>query len=109
MEKRLEPARVDFFKAFLAGSYASEMDVTERRLDARLSAELAGLPADFVDSFPRRVRAVSAEEVNGAIARQVHARDLAITMVASAPVMKKLLVDAKIKETAIDVVGFESY
>ncbi len=46
-------------------------------------------------------------EVNAAIAKHVHARDLAITMVSTASVMRKLLVQAKIKDTAIDVVGFE--
>jgi zinc protease len=107
MEKGLDPARVETFKAFVAGSYASEMDVPEHRLDARVGAELAGLPADFVDTYADRVRAVTAAEVNAAIAKHVHARDLAITMVSTASVVKKLLVQAKIKDTAIDVVGFE--
>jgi predicted Zn-dependent peptidase len=109
MEKGLDPARIAFFKEFLAGSYAAEIDAPDHRLAARLSAEVAGLPPDFVDTFPDRVRAVTPAAVNAAITRHIHARDLAITMVASAPVMRKLLVDAKIKESAIDVVGFESY
>ena len=107
MEKGLDEARVGLFRSFLAGSYASEMDAPEHRLAARLSAELAGLPADFVDTFAARVRAVTARQVNAAIAKHVRARDLAITMVSTASVMKKLLVDAKIKDSAIDVVGFE--
>jgi zinc protease len=109
MERGLDEREVEFFKRFLAGTHASEMDVPEHRLDARVSAEVAGLPPDFVDSYGARLRALSAADVNAAIKRRVRARDLAITMVASAPVMKKLLVDAKVKETAIDVVGFESY
>jgi predicted Zn-dependent peptidase len=107
MEKGLDPARVETFKAFVAGSYASEMDVPEHRLDARVVAELGGLPADFVDTYADRVRAVTPAEVNAAIAKHVHARDLAITMVSTASVMRKLLEQAKIKDTAIDVVGFE--
>jgi len=106
-EKGLEPAQIEFFKAFLAGSYASEMDIPEHRLDARITAELVGLPPDFVDTFPDRVRAVTAREVNAAIAKHAQARDLAITMVATARVTKKLLVGAKIAESAIDVVRFE--
>jgi zinc protease len=108
MDKGLDPARVEFFKAFLAGSYASEIDIPEHRLDLRVTAEVTGLPPDYVETFPERVRAVTPQQVNAAIARNIHARDLAITMVASAPVMKKLLLDAKIAESAIDVVGFES-
>ena len=109
MEKGLSPADVAFFQRFLIGSRAAEMDVPEQRLAARVAAEIAGLPADFVDTYAARVSAVSAAEVNAAIKRHVQARDLAITMVASAPVMKKLLTGAKIQESAIDVVPYDKY
>jgi zinc protease len=108
MEKGVAPARVEAFKTFVAGSFASEMDVPEHRLDARLGAEMAGLPPDFVDTFAERVRAVTPRQVNAAISKHVRARDLAITMVSTASVMKKLLLAAKIKESAVDVVGFET-
>ena len=85
------------------------MDAPEQRLAARVSAEIAGLPPDFVDSYPDRIRAQSPAAINAAIKRRVHARDLAITMVASAPVMKKLLLDAKVQDTAIDVVRYDEY
>jgi zinc protease len=109
MEKGLSADEVAFFKRFLVGSHASEMDVPEHRLAARVSAEVSGLPADFVDRYPERVDALTAAAVNAAIKRRVHARDLAITMVATASVMKKLLLDAKVQESAIDVVPYDSY
>jgi zinc protease len=109
MEKGLTADEVAFFKRFLIGSHASEMDVPEHRLAARVSAEVAGLPADFVDRYPERVNAQTVATVNAAIKRRVHARDLAITMVATASVMKKLLVDAKVQESAIDIVPYDSY
>ena len=109
MDKGLSPADVAFFQRFLIGSHASDMDVPEQRLAARVSAEIAGLPADFVDSYASRVAAVSPAEVNGAIKRHVQARDLAITMVATAPAMKKLLTSAKIQESAIDVVPYDEF
>ncbi|HLK88384.1 MAG TPA: pitrilysin family protein [Polyangia bacterium] len=109
MEKGLAPADVAFFQRFLAGSHGADMDVPEQRLAARVSAEIAGLPGDFVDTFAARVAAVTPAEVNDAIKRHIHARDLAITMVATAPEMKKLLVEAKIQESAIDVVPYDSY
>jgi zinc protease len=108
MERGLSDSQVAFFQRFLAGSYAAEMDVPEHRLGARVSAEIAGLPADFVDTYPARVGTVSAAEVNAAIKRHVHARDLAITMVATAPVMTKLLTTAKVQDSAIDVVPYDS-
>ena len=69
---------------------------------------MSGLPPDFVDTFAARVRAVTLQQVNAAISRHVRARDLAITMVSTASIVKKLLVAAKIKDSAIDVVGFEN-
>ena len=109
MEKGLSSTEVAFFQRFLIGSHASEMDVPEHRLAARVGAEIAGLPPDFVDSTPARLGAIPAAEVNAAIKRHVHARDLAITMVATAPVMKKLLLSAKLQESAIDVVPYDAY
>jgi zinc protease len=109
MEKGLSANDVTFFKRFLTGSHASEMDVPEHRLEARVTAEIAGLPADFVDAYPERLNAQTAAGVNAVIKRRVHAHDLAITMVATASVMKKLLLDAKVQESAIDVVPYDSY
>ena len=109
MEQGVPAKRVAFFKDFLAGSYASEIDPPAARLDHRVDAEVLGLPADYVETYPARLRAVTPEEVAAAVTKHVRARDLAITIVASAPVVKRLLLDAKVQESAIDVVGFESY
>jgi zinc protease len=109
MEKGLSADEVSFFKRFLIGTHASEMDQPEHRLAARVTAEIAGLPADFVDTYAERIDALTPAAVNAAIKRHVHARDLAITMVATASVMKKLLVDAKVQESAIDVVPYDGY
>jgi zinc protease len=109
MQKGLTDERVAFFKQFVAGSYAAEMDAPAHRLDARVEAEVVGLPADFVDSYPEKVRATTPAQVNGAVSKHVHARDLAITMVSTASVMKPLLTGAKIKDSAIDVVPFDGY
>jgi zinc protease len=109
MEKGTSPEQVAFFKRFLIGSHASEMDVPEHRLAARVSAEVTGLPADFIETYGARLNEVTPPAVNAAIKKHVHANDLAITMVAGAPTMKKLLTDAKIKESAIDVVPYDAY
>jgi zinc protease len=105
----LSPESVRFFESFLAGAYASDMDAPERRLSARVGAELEGLPADHVDRYVERIKAISPEEVNAAIKAHVHADNLAITMVATATSMAKLLIDAGIDEGAIDVVRYDSY
>jgi zinc protease len=109
MQKGLTPEEVAFFQRFVAGAYESEMDDPGHRLAARVTAEIAGLPPDHVDTYPTRVRALTAAEVNAALKRHVHAKDLAITMVATASEMKRRLLDAKIKESAIDVVPYDQY
>jgi hypothetical protein len=53
MQKGLTPDEVAFFQRFVAGAYAAEMDDPDHRLTARVSAEIAGLPPDFVDTYPR--------------------------------------------------------
>ncbi len=109
MEKGLDAQQVAFFQKFLAGSHAAELDAPDHRLGERVTNEITGLPPDFLETFAARVAAATPDEVNAAIKRHVHARDLAITMVATAATMKKLLVDAKVQESAIDVVPYDSY
>src|SRR6266545_2046497 len=109
MEKGLDPATVSFFTRFLAGSYAAEMDVPAHRLDARVTAEIVGLPVDHVDTFAARVREIRAAKVNAAIKRHIHARDLAITMVGTAAALKPRLLESKVQPSAIDVVPYDGY
>ncbi|MBC8134043.1 MAG: insulinase family protein [Deltaproteobacteria bacterium] len=109
MEKGIDDRRLAFAKEFLAGTYASTVDDPAHRLDARVSAEIAGLTASFVDDLPARVRAVTAAQVKAAVLRHVHARDLAITMVATASDVWPRLIEAKVQPGAIDVVPYESY
>jgi zinc protease len=108
-DKGIDDRRLTLAKSFLAGSRASELDDPERRLDARLSAEIVGLPPTFTDDFPARVRAVTAAEVKAAIGRRIRAKDLAITVVATAGDMYRRLLEAKVESGAVDVVPFDDY
>lgn len=108
-DKGIDEGRLALAKAFLAGSRAAELDDPARRLDARLSAEIVGLPPSFVDEFPARVRAVTAADVRAAIARRIRAKDLAITVVATAADLRRRLLEAKVESSAVDVVPFDSY
>jgi zinc protease len=108
-DQGIDEARLAFTKGFLAGSYAGEMDDPERRLGARVTAEIVGLSPSFVDELPARVRAISAADVRAAVSRHVRAHDLAITIVATAARLHPRLVDAKIQPSAIDVVPYDSY
>jgi predicted Zn-dependent peptidase len=109
MKNGLPAERVRFFQSFLAGVYASDMDAPERRLSARMSAEIQGLPSDFVDTYADRIKALTPEQVAAAIKAHVRADNLAITMVASAPKLTKLLTASGIDPDAIDIVRYDSY
>jgi zinc protease len=105
----LPPERLRFFQGFVAGSYAADLDDPVRRLDARVGAEVVGLPPDEIDTLPARIRAVTPEQVAGAIERHLDPDHLTITLVATAETTLPLLVRGKIDEGAIDVVPFDSY
>ena len=109
MSKGLTADQVRFFQSFLIGSYASDMDTPERRLGARVSAEIDGLPANFVDSYPERLRAVTPEQVAAAIKTHVRADNLAITLVGTANTVEKMLLKSGIEPGSIDVVPSDSY
>jgi predicted Zn-dependent peptidase len=109
MKEGVSAERLRFFQAFLAGTYASDMDAPERRLAARVAAELEGLPEDFVDTYVDRIKAVTPEQVATAIKTHVRADNLAITLVATADTLAKLLVRSGIDPGAIDIVKYDSY
>jgi zinc protease len=109
MKDGVPAARLRFFQNFLAGTYASDMDAPERRLAARVSAELDGLPEDFVDTYVDRIKAITPDQVAAAIKTHVKADNLAITLVATADTLAKLLVKSGIDPNAIDIVKYDSY
>ena len=106
-DKGVPDDKVKFFQKFLAGTYASAMDAPDHRLKARVDAEIGGLPADFVDTYADKVKAVTPAQVSEAIKKHLDPKNLAITMVATAETMKKLLATAIKNEKAIDVVSFD--
>jgi len=109
MENGLEPDRLAFAKSFLAGTVTTEMDDPEQRLDARVTAEIVGLPPRFVDELPERVQAVTAAQLGAVMGRRLHAHDLAITVVATAAKLRPLLIEARIQPSAIDVIPYDDF
>jgi zinc protease len=105
----LSPERLQFFQRFVAGSYAADMDDPSRRLAARVTAEIQGLPADEVDTFADKIRAVTPAQAAAAIERHLDPEHLAITLVGTAEVLVPLLLKSKVDEAAMDVVPFDSY
>ena len=109
MKQGLDAPRLRFFQSFLAGPSASDMDAPERRLSARVSAELEGLPEDFVDTCVERINAVTPDQVAAAIKNHLDADNLAITLIATADTLAKKLVKSGVDTNAIDIVKYDSY
>jgi len=109
MEKGIDADRLAFAKSFLTGALGTEMDDPSHRLDARVTAEIVGLPAGFVDDLPARIQAVTAAQLAAVVARRIHARDLAITIVATAATLRPRLLEAKIQPGAIDVIPYQTF
>lgn len=109
MEKGIDGDRLAFAKSFLTGALGTEMDDPSHRLDARVTAEIVGLPAGFVDDLPARIQAVTAAQLAAVVARRIHARDLAITIVATAATLRPRLLEAKIQPGAIDVIPYQTF
>jgi zinc protease len=99
--------RLTFMQGYLVGALASEMDDPSRRLEARVTAELNGLPADEVDTLPDRLKAVTPAQVQAAIKQYLDPEHLAITLVATSSEVMPLLLKSKIEEGAIDVVPYD--
>ena len=106
VQKPLTDETAGFFAKFLAGSYGADLDTPGARLGRRIAGEIQGLPRDFIDTFAARVTATTPDEVRAALAKHLHPKDLAITLVATASVLVPKLKAAGIKETAIDITPF---
>lgn len=109
MEKGIAPDRLAFAKSFLTGALGTEMDDPTHRLDARVTAEIVGLPPGFVDDLPARIQAVTSAQLGAVVARRIHAHDLAITIVATAAALRPRLLEAKIQPSAIDVIPYQTF
>jgi len=109
MERGIDAGQLAAAQTVLDGTTAVEMDDPARRLDARLTAEVAGLPPAFVDGLPARVRATTLAQVNEALRRHLRAHDLAITIVSTAEALRPRLLESGIKSGAVDVVPYDVF
>lgn len=105
----LKDETIGFFKTFLAGSYASDLDGPDARLWRRIAAERQGLPRDWVDGFSARVESTSPEDVRRALSTHVHPHDLAITLVATEAKLMPLLEAAGVARNAVDVTPYTAF
>lgn len=75
---------IEHAKAYIEGGFAFDTETAGARLDQRLGLETYGLPADTLDTFVARLRAVDAAAANAAARRFWHPESAVTVLVATA-------------------------
>jgi zinc protease len=75
---------IEHAKAYIEGGFAFETETAGARLDQRLGLTTFGLPADSLDTFVARLRAVDADTANAAARRFWHPGSAVTVLVATA-------------------------
>ena len=70
-------------KANLTGSFPLRLDSNRKLLDNAAAMGFYGLPADYLDTYQDKVRAVTVDDVKRAFSRHVRSADLMIVTVAA--------------------------
>lgn len=70
-------------KANLVGSFPLRLDSNHKILETVASIGFYGLPLDYLDTYQKKVAAVTADEVKQVFARHVHPESLVTVMVAA--------------------------
>lgn len=82
-QKGLTEEEVAFTKKYLERSHAFEVDTARKRVHQPLEEALYDLPAGYHARYLDKVRAVSTDEVNAALARRTPVEDLVVAVVAT--------------------------
>jgi zinc protease len=98
---------VAFSRGYMANSFAFNIATPEDRLDLRAALAVSGLPPDFADRYPERIRAVTAADVRRAMDAHLHPDALEICIVSTAAELKPALEAAGI--SVDEVMAHDSY
>lgn len=110
-EGAVSDEQIAFARDHLCGRFPLTIDTPERRLALRASLEACGLPQDYLQTYPSRIRGMGADEIRAAVRRRVTPSDMVITIVATAADVCPLLerAAAPLKLSSVDVVPFDSF
>jgi zinc protease len=102
-------AAIEFGRQNLRESFAFHLATPEDRLDLRLTAELAGLPPDYIDRYGERVSAVQPAQANAAVARRLRPADLEIIVVATeAELRPRLEAAGLLKDVKVEIAPYDA-
>lgn len=69
-------------RAFLIGSFPQRLSSNGRIVDFLTDVELYGLGLDYAEQYPRRLRALTREEIQRVAAKYLHPQDIVLVVVA---------------------------
>lgn len=96
-----------FAKNHLVHGHCFNIDTASKRVEARLEAELLGLPDDYWDTYIPRIKGVRLAETNEAIRRRIHPRRLCLATVATASEAHQRLADLP-GVSGVDVIAHDA-
>lgn len=107
VDEGLSPQDVAFAQNYLANSHVFSIDTAERRLHELISARLTGRPDDYLDTFIKKVRAVTPAQVNAALKKHLTPDKVTVVVVATADELKAPLAEWK-RPTSTETVDYKS-
>lgn len=94
-------------KRYLVRSHAFAVDTASKRVGQALDEELYGLPPGYHAEYVERIRALSLEDVNGAIRNRITPSDLLVTVLGTASEIQDAVKSAIPRLESTEVVPFD--
>lgn len=95
-------------KKYLQNSHAFSVDTAAKRASSALDRQIYGLPDDYHSNFVEKVRSVTLEQVNAALASRLSKNDLEITVVGTHDQIGDSVEKSIPNLAAVDVVAFDA-
>jgi zinc protease len=95
-------------KKFLVRSHAFALDTASKRVGLELDRELYGLPTGYYETYVERIKAVSWDAANAAVAGRLSDEDLLITVVGTAAQIGGAVRGVVTNLTSSEVVPFDA-
>jgi len=80
----LTPEELDFSRDYLVNAAAFATDTPAKHADELVRLEVLGLPADYLETYAARIRAVTSKQVQAAVERHLHPQDVVVTVLCTA-------------------------
>lgn len=107
-EKGITKKELGWAKKFLVRSHAFALDTASKRVGLQLDSELYGLPPGYYEQYVERVKAVSWDAVNAAVAARLSDEAMLVTVVGTAAQIGDAVRAAVPRLSSSEVVPFDA-